>query len=455
MTTVRWESRFPNFAFAEFVRIAKKVHAYGQSQVLEIDLSGVTRAYCNGVVPLIAFCEAQRHQGVEVLITEPQDERQLDFWHKMGWAQMLAGGEGPNLDIHKTYTPVQRFSDHAALHRLVKAAIEILARQLDCEAGVLDGVTWVLNETADNVLLHSALTGEDPTGYFQVVSHPHDEWVEIAVADAGIGIRASLWSAEITANDEIAIQLAIQKGVTRDKEIGAGNGLAGCVRLIEATSGQLIIASGTAEVWIKGKGDLETVAVGQVPGTSVYVEIPTREAIDMTAAIWGTAPLGTFEVDYLRDDESILFRVGEEGEGFGTRGSAAEVRTKLKNIATQFPESRIQIDFAGLELLSASFVDEFIGRLWIEVGPVRFMAKYALINMSPFVRRTLEAILENRQQLEASSSLSAGPEAIQSVPTGEPPESAATRLAVLEELFSEGVLSEAEFDELKQRPQLS
>jgi len=359
---------------------------------------------------------------------------------------MLHGEDGPAPDRTRSYIPIQKYEDHRTLNVLVDTAIEIASRQIECEVGVISGLEWIVNEIADNVLLHSMAEDEDPLGYLQVVLHPRSDFLEIVVADHGIGIRQSLWSAQITANDEAAIQLALQQGVTRDKEKGAGNGLATCVRLIESTGGEMNIVSGAAEIWIRGGREIVADWVGHVPGTAVVVKLPTHNVINMSEATWGSVPVPAFETAYLTDDEKIHFRVREESDGFGTRGSGAQVRTKLENIRREHPHSKVTIDFSGLEVLTASFVDEVIGRLYVKTGALEFMATYELVNMSPFVHRTLEEVLANREQLEMATPMQGVHVSVEEPVVEDPTQTGAARRAVLQELLDDGILSPEEFE---------
>ena len=56
------------------------------------------------------------------------------------------------------------------------------------------------------------------------------------------------------------------------------------------------------------------------------------------------------------------------------------------NIAKMAPNSRIFIDFDNVALVSSSFADEVIGKLFTEVGPVAFMSRFQLVSVMPTVR---------------------------------------------------------------------
>ena len=68
-----------------------------------------------------------------------------------------------------------------------------------------------------------------------------------------------------------------------------------------------------------------------------------------------------FETQYLSESgESLVFRVVEEAQGFGNRPSARPLRIAVENLLEQFPAQRLLIDFSEVNIVSASFADEFI-----------------------------------------------------------------------------------------------
>ena len=122
------------------------------------------------------------------------------------------------------------------------------------------------------------------------------------------------------------------------------------------------------------------------------------------------------------------------------------MRTKLENIRREHPHSKVTIDFSGLELLTASFVDEVIGRLYVNTGALEFMATYELVNMSPFVHRTLEEVLANREVLETATPMEGDHVSAEKPTIEDPTRTEATRRAVLQELLDDRILTSEEFE---------
>lgn len=258
--------------------------------------------------------------------------------------------------------------------------------------GVLRAIEWSLNEIADNVLVHA---GEHASGWIQLTSYPQKEQVEFVVVDTGRGIRASLSEAyPDLATDQEALSLAVQKGITRDREIGQGNGLSGLLRIARAAEGWVNIHSGAGLLRWMGT-DVQSRGVPRHRGTLVTTTLPVAKPIDLSAALWGREPLPAFEADYL-DDAGMTFRLRDEASGFGNRITARRLRRRLTNLMTSMPDERVVIDFSDVDLVSASFADEFIAKLVKEMGPIHFFGKIQLRHMSQFVASSVDEVIRQR-----------------------------------------------------------
>jgi hypothetical protein len=110
--------------------------------------------------------------------------------------------------------------------------------------------------------------------------------VVIAVCDAGVGFRQSLESAPARPrsdrwDDAMALEEAVVRGVSRFRDPGRGQGLAGVRRYVGRWDGKLSVRSGTARIAIVPSWD-EDVALRenlpQFPGAQMQITIPERTA---------------------------------------------------------------------------------------------------------------------------------------------------------------------------------
>jgi hypothetical protein len=382
------------FGRSSFTRITKGLYGRPLPSSLSLDLGDVSHAYATAVVPLISLARHLRAVGSEVVIVYPFDG---DYWEKAGWRQLLEGEEAPRADFRKSYVPVQAYSDDVGLNDSVNVAIDVLARQMNCSPGVMDSVAWTLNELADNVLIHAGEPGQTVEGFMQVVCHPVQEKVDLVVSDYGRGVRESLSQSHSIPDDEQALAMAIRAGITRDRNAGQGNGLAGSVRIVSAAGGELTIMSGNAELRVVN-GDMSTHVSGAVPGTSVGLVLPTSVEIDISMALWGSPPTSEFEMSHLDETNEVVFRVADEATGFGNRQTGRQLRTKLRNLMRQFPDARVRVDFADVALVSASFADEFVAKLVIEMGHFSFFARVSIANTNRLISRTLDNVIRQRSE---------------------------------------------------------
>jgi hypothetical protein len=218
----------------------------------------------------------------------------------------------------------------------------------------------------------------------------------MAVADRGPGIRQTLnQSYPGVRSDVDALHLAIEKGVTRDESIGQGNGLAGSIRIAKAASGWANLLSGNAMLRLFDDGQLDELRTSPYQGTTVAMTLPTNASIDLTDALWGQRTASTFEFTHVTQD-GILFRIVDESTGFGNRGSGLELATKLQNIMIEFPDERVVVDFEGVEVASASFLDEFLAKTIGIQGVTAFFSRYQFRNMNELVSRTADAVISQR-----------------------------------------------------------
>ncbi len=124
--------------------------------------------------------------------------------------------------------------------------MEIIMGHIQMPKDVLAALEWSITEICDNVINHSE---SKVGGFLQVIAYPQNNLVAFTVADAGKGILQSLKEGIPTLTSDVeAIQQAIKAGVTRNKDAGQGNGLAGTSRIAVMTGGSLDILTGAGRL---------------------------------------------------------------------------------------------------------------------------------------------------------------------------------------------------------------
>ena len=392
-------SRLPTFEIRGFLDLYRDL-----SPLLEkpcsicIDLSYPSMFGPSGMVPLIALVDHLLDRGWDIGYVPPEAGSPLaTYWDSAGWRQALDDKDLPNPRSRKTYIPIVCFGDHPQLNISNKAAIDVLSTTSEYPGGVLNALEFALGEVTDNVLVHSGARG-----WLQVIARPSQGTVDLVVADCGAGIPTTLRQRyPQVASDADLLQIATERGTTRDASIGQGNGLAGCLRIAEALSGWMNIASRNAHFRRGDDGVVRLASLPDFPGSIVSLTLRTSQAINLTDALWGYTPPNAFEISHVTQS-GILFILEDEQQIYGNRATGSDLALRLKNIMNENPTESVIIDFAGIEVMSASFLDEFIAKLAARVGIATFFKKVQLINQSQFVEQTLNEVLNQRVRAEGS-----------------------------------------------------
>jgi len=278
----------------------------------------------------------------------------------------------------------------------------ILSSMTFLDRGDLEAVEWSVNEVTDNVLVHSQST---IGGLLQLMIYPSRQRIEFVVVDAGVGIPYTLRHGHPQIrSDAEALELAIREGVTRDVNIGQGNGLFGSFRVAQVSSGYFHIHSGFAHLDYDDKKGLR-IRTDPVPynGSMVIGCLDCSNPSTLGQALrFGddtSTPFGYVEERF--DPElsgELVFSVHQEADSFGSRVAGEPLRKKLLNLVHLYPTGRIAVDFDGIMLVSSSFADEVIGKLFVELGPVHFMKAVELRNVAPTVRSLIDRAILQRSQ---------------------------------------------------------
>ncbi|AQT67903.1 hypothetical protein STSP2_01055 [Anaerohalosphaera lusitana] len=372
--------------------------------LIELDFSRATKAYPNSMVPIIATVQRLIHLGVTVHCNLPSNANLRTLFLRANWAYFLDPERFRPSDVtHDRHLSTRLFRDSGEQQRVVNELIDILMRTLEVKRSFFSGLEWAINEITDNVLTHSQA---DVGGFIQLTTYKDTKRLAFCVADPGQGILNSLREAEPTLRgDADAIADAVRAGVTRNKDVGQGNGLSGTMKIAMIANGRFLVASGRAWIaWQGGQPDTLSMAPGQAyQGTYVDVQLPLGEGIDLAEALSfgsgakATLPADIIEIKYLSDDaRKLKIKMGEETSGFGSRHAGKQIRTKAKNLLRSEPSCLLEIDWDGIQMVSSSYADEFIGKLFVDLQPIRFMNRVRQVNIIPVVEQLINKAIMQR-----------------------------------------------------------
>lgn len=368
-----------------------------------LDLSECERAYQNGVLPLIASVDELRRAGNDASAILPTDNYLQRLFLNANWAHLLEPDRyGESNTYHPVHVPARRFSGPEEQQRLVNETLDVLLRSIPSfQRDDLNALEWSINEITDNVLNHADC---DLGGILQVNTFERDRKVAVGVVDSGRGILASLREGHPSLKDDVAaIYKALEAGVTRGSDEGQGNGLAGALRIATRSGGQLEVTSGGAQVRysLDGPTPYERPRHLSFRGTFVYLEIDLDSELEISDALAMGGrphrPIDIIETLYETEDgNAIALQLRSEKVGFGSRLAGRQIRTKCLNLLDAAPTKPLLLDWDGVPLISSSFADELVGKLFAALGPLAFSTRIRNVGMRRVVYDLIDKAIMQR-----------------------------------------------------------
>ena len=387
-----------------FRRVLAAIHHATQRGFTELtlDFSATTLAFPGPMLAVLAACiRLHDESDVDVSLVRPTDGSLRRLFANANWAHLMAPQRFAQSAWHPaSVLPASRFrspdEQHEIVDRILDAVLSSPAKLARSNLAVFE---WAVNEITDNVLQHADST---QGGLVQLSHYSNVKRLEFAVADAGRGIPDTMRTTRRGISDSQALELSIQRGITRDKDVGQGNGLFGTHRASTVGKGDFVIHSGYASIRSDLAAHDET---SPVAGTLVVVTLDYSDPEALWRALdiqeTGADPAGDYiENRYEAETEDILrFSVRREASSVGSRSSGRLARAKVENLMAMYPNYPVNIDFGDISVVSSSFADEFLGKLFVHTGALRFMSAIQLRNVSPTVRAVLDrAILQRAGQ---------------------------------------------------------
>lgn len=288
-----------------------------------------------------------------------------------------------------------------------KKIIDYIKNNFICESGTIEGLSWCMNEVMDNVFNHSQVG----KGYFMAQLHHQTKRISISIFDTGIGLMNSINSSNnhTVNNEEDAIRTVIMKGVTRDSNLGQGNGMWGLNQIIKNNHGYLAIMSGHTQINWDYKESNEKITINKnipiiddnVYGTRIDFSISFDNAFDIIKTLDDYEPESSFKLEIgemLINEKWIKFAVTKECiDGVGTRKAGLSARNYLVNILMETTEN-IVIDFEKCDYISSSFADEFIAKLMVDYKSYFENKRIVISNCSDFNKNMIEKAIKEREK---------------------------------------------------------
>ena len=245
---------------------------------------------------LTALLTLAQTRGDRPGFTVPEAEDTSSYWARTGFFKYaddlfeLHGSVPRSRPIGESsvlleITPVSGSGDvHDVVERIQQKAQAILANELNIDNKVTMGFAMTLSEVCQNIVEHAGRGGWVAVQTYRWQKRLGRRVVVIAVCDAGLGFRQSLesapgWRRSDRWDDAMALEEAVIRGVSRFRDPGRGQGLAGVRKFLGRWEGKLSVRSGTARIAITPSWDEDvplTERLANFPGAQVQITIPER-----------------------------------------------------------------------------------------------------------------------------------------------------------------------------------
>lgn len=401
---VRVEGDFGHHSFHFLLAKIYEAVVKKEYQDIILDFSKCTSAFPG---PMAALCslaaEYRKEKDTSFELLIPNDSKLARLFINTNYAHIIDPDQPPSKFRGYTKVPLTQYISTEEQASLVNKMIEcILSVVESLSREDLAAMEWAINEITDNVLVHSE---SKVGGFAQLTTYGSgsNRSVEFVVCDRGVGIPSTLRPSHPEIHSDLeALEYAIKEGVTRDKSIGQGNGLFGTFEICRVGQGYFHIHSGFGRLELNKRGNLRIVEekfpledcliIGRMDCSKQNV---LQEALRFKGARHTT--IDYIEQKYEAEDLSELnISIKNEASSVGSRPAGTPIRRKIIHLLSMCPDHPITLDFTEIPLVSSSFADEVIGKLFIELGPVNFMNKVHIKNASPTVKALIDRAIAQR-----------------------------------------------------------
>ena len=279
-------------------QLAASLGEWPPSEPVLLDAHATEWSSPSGFTALLTLGQSMREAGLPTpRLALPTGDGVASYWAKAGFLRHAEElfelhGKVPRRrtdeqsDQLLPVTAVREARDvHEVVGRMTERATKLLKQELGLEASVVGGFGQSLSETCQNIVEHSGTGGWVAVHIYNFRRRLGRKAAVIAVSDAGIGFRRSLEATQAKRfgdrwGDGPAIETALIHNISRFRDPGRGQGLAGTKRYLARWQGKISIRSGTARVAITPAWDDEppmTTGLAWFPGAQVTIVIPARE----------------------------------------------------------------------------------------------------------------------------------------------------------------------------------
>ena len=360
-------------------------------------------ASCSGIAVMAAWGQDMRRRGHEVEFYG--DDTTLRYLARMDLFKLLEFPYRENFERHTEggrFIPLHKVENTKECVKVINRIGDVVLHHFDNAREFFPAMEWAVNEVMDNIAIHS----ETPVpGVACAQFFPEKGRVEIGICDMGRGIKASLSERYELLSHGHAITKALERGVTRNPEVGQGNGLAGTLQIAKANEGTFHIWSGNACFKMSQGREPNFTIIPEISGTGIWLSLDTTKPVNLrTDTFIGASQFGDNESTYIYSESERVTTgdglvVADECFHTGSRPPAKDLRRKILSLLPDVDRQPVLLNFAGVKSASSSFLDELLGRLVLELGVPIFKSKVTVINMSEHIKQMANVVIKQRLEL--------------------------------------------------------
>lgn len=393
MTSIEIPKNADFNSIAALIANAEVDVAHTLAETLELVVTPYSFLKVDGLAYLTAWCLELQRNGCEIKISG--DRSNIRYLERMGFhhhLQLIHKGLNESPEVGR-FIPISLIKTGEDVVSTVDQICELVIRQFKDGVKFLPAMEWAVNELIDNIAIHA----ESPIpGVVCAQSYPQMNRLEISICDMGRGIRGSLETTREIESDEEALTQALTRGITRDKSVGQGNGMAGAHEICRVNGGSFNLWSGSALYRMRASGDSQfTSEISPVKGTGLCLVMNTEKPVDLQSTWIAGGDWSYIDASAQRLEEAGGMNVAKECANTGSRPPAKYLRRKIEAILPEMEEV-FSLDFSDVKSASSSFLDELLGRLSAKFGTDIFKEKVKLTGMTETVRKMANVVIAQR-----------------------------------------------------------
>ena len=283
----------PSLDDHSFEQVVEQLAAVPADARLLVDARHARWSSPYGLTALLTLGQTRQERPT---LAVPEAEETASYWARAGFFRhadelfelngSVPRARGGESSVLLEITPVVKSEDvHDVVGRIQQQAQKILTTELHFDAKATVGFAMTLSEICQNIIEHAGRGGwVGVQAYTWRKRLGNRRVVVVAVCDAGRGFRQSLESApgrvlDDRWDDGKALEDAVVRGVSRFRDPGRGQGIAGVRRFISRWDAKLSVRSGTARIALIPEWDEDVPLeenLSPFPGAQVQVTLAER-----------------------------------------------------------------------------------------------------------------------------------------------------------------------------------